>query len=580
MFKKFVSFTKGYRILTILTPILVFADAYIEIKLPKIMGNVVDEIYSVEANGVHDLYVSLWKMLAYCLLTLVVGYIAARCSAIAGVGFATNLKKELFNKVQDLSFENIDKLKISSLITRMTSDVSMITSMFTNILVTFVKGPYILGLALYTAIGYSTTLSKIFYVVVPAVVVTLAVLGWLLVPLFKEMLKKTDEFNAVIRGNVNGAKVVKSFVRRDYEKERFNVANEAIAKANIRAQNMVLYITPAFMLIIYGCLVFTLYRGSGLVFSGDIKIGELTAFTNYITQVISSLMTILMAFVTIIMARASVARVGEILKAVPTISDENADENAAVDEGSVEFRSVSFKYSAEAEKNILENVSFTINPGETVGIIGATGSGKSTIAQLIPRLYDTTEGEILISGRNVKDYKFAALRGQVSIVMQQSTLFSGTIKENLRWGKPDASEDEIITAAKDAQAHEFILEKENGYDTELGQGGKTVSGGQKQRLCIARALIKKPKILILDDSTSAVDTTTDSKIKAALKSERYDGITKIIIAQRITSIMDANRIIVIDRGMVNGIGTHDELKENNEIYKEIFISQQEGVLAQ
>ena len=579
MFKKFISFTKGYRIFTVLTPILVFIDAFIEIQLPKIMGNVVNEIYEVGTAGTGPLYKNLLMMLGFCLLTLLIGYIAARCSAVASVGFATNMKKELFNKVQDLSFENIDQLKISSLITRMTSDVSMITSMFTNIIVTFVKGPYILILALYTAISYSKELSQVFYVVVPTVIITLSLMGYLLVPLFKDMLKKTDKFNAVVRGNINGIRVVKAFVREEYEKEKFNEANTAIAKANIRAQNLVLYISPAFMLIIYGCLVFTLYRGSGLIFAGDIKIGTLTAFTNYITQVISSLMTILMAFVTIIMARASVSRVSEIFKAEPTITDVDGDENLSLSDGSVEFRNVHFKYNLEAEEDILENVSFKINSGETVGIIGATGSAKSTIVQLIPRLYDVYDGEVIVGGSNVKNYKFLNLRKDISIVMQQNVLFSGTIKDNIRWGRRDATDEEVIEAAKDAQAHDFILEQTDGYDTELGQGGNTVSGGQRQRLCIARALLKKAKILILDDSTSAVDTSTDSRIKAALRQEKYAGITKIIVAQRITSIMDADRIIVVENGRINGIGTHDELKNSNEIYKEIFMSQQEGVLA-
>lgn len=579
MFKRFISFTKGYRIFTILTPILVFVDAYIEIKLPKIMGNVVNEIYEVGSSGTKELYRSLLTMLGFCLLTLLIGYISARCSAIASVGFATNMKKSLFNKVQDLSFENIDKLKISSLITRMTSDVSMITSMFTNIIVTFVKGPYVLALALYTAISYSAVLSQVFYVVVPTVIITLVLLGYMLVPLFKDMLKKTDKFNAVIRGNINGMRIVKAFVREEYEKEKFNEANSAIAKANIRAQNMVLYVSPGFMLIIYGCLVFTLYRGSGLVFDGVIKIGDLSAFTSYITQVISSLMTILMAFVTIIMARASVSRVGDIFNAEPTVTDTDADASLRLNDGSIEFKNVCFKYNRDAEENILENVSFKINSGETIGIIGATGSAKSTIVQLIPRLYDVFSGEVIVGGHNVKEYKFGSLRGDVSIVMQHNVLFSGTVKDNIRWGKRDATDEEIIEAAKDAQAHDFIMEKSDGYDTELGQGGNTVSGGQRQRLCIARALLKECRIMILDDSTSAVDTATDAKIKAALRRERYNGITKIIVAQRITSIMDADRIIVVDNGRINGIGTHDELKNDNEIYREIFLSQQEGVLA-
>ena len=583
MFKKLCSFIKGYWILTILTPILVFIDAVIEIELPSLMGNITDILYSVDENSRSTLYLKLLQMLGFCLLTLLIGYIAARCSAIASMGFSANMRGALFNKVQDLSFENIDKIKISSLITRMTSDVSMIQSMFSSILVTFIKGPYVLILALIKAVEKSAQLSHVFYIVVPTIIVVLIAMGFMLVPMFKTMLEKTDKFNGTIRGNINGIRVVKSFVREDYEKEKFEDANMGLAKANLKAQKMVLMLSPALMLIIYGCMVMTLYRGSKLILfapESGLTIGELSAFTTYISQVITSLMTVLMAFVQMIMARASIKRVGEIFNAEPTVKDDDGDENATVENGSIEFKNVSFKYDLAAEKNILENVSFTINSGETVGIIGATGSAKSTLIQLIPRLYDVTEGEVLVSGRNVKDYKFKNLRDEVSIVMQHNVLFSGTIKDNIRWGKLDATDEEVIHAAECAQAHEFILEKENGYDTELGHGGNTVSGGQRQRLCIARALLKKPKILVFDDSTSAVDTATDSKIKAALRQEEFDGITKIIIAQRITSIMDCDRIIVVDNGKISGVGTHDELKNNNEIYKEIFISQQERVLAQ
>lgn len=583
MFKKLCSFIKGYWILTILTPILVFIDAVIEIELPSLMGNITDILYSVDENSRSTLYLKLLQMLGFCLLTLLIGYIAARCSAIASMGFSANMRGALFNKVQDLSFENIDKIKISSLITRMTSDVSMIQSMFSSILVTFIKGPYVLILALIKAVEKSAQLSHVFYIVVPTIIVVLIAMGFMLVPMFKTMLEKTDKFNGTIRGNINGIRVVKSFVREDYEKEKFEDANMGLAKANLKAQKMVLMLSPALMLIIYGCMVMTLYRGSKLILfapESGLTIGELSAFTTYISQVITSLMTVLMAFVQMIMARASIKRVGEIFNAEPTVKDDGGDENATVENGSIEFKNVSFKYDLAAEKNILENVSFTINSGETVGIIGATGSAKSTLIQLIPRLYDVTEGEVLVSGRNVKDYKFKNLRDEVSIVMQHNVLFSGTIKDNIRWGKLDATDEEVIHAAECAQAHEFILEKENGYDTELGHGGNTVSGGQRQRLCIARALLKKPKILVFDDSTSAVDTATDSKIKAALRQEEFDGITKIIIAQRITSIMDCDRIIVVDNGKISGVGTHDELKNSNGIYKEIFISQQEGVLAQ
>lgn len=583
MLKKFYSFIKGYRIITILTPILIFVDAFIEIELPKIMGKIVNMLYGVNADNMNELYLKLIQMLGFCLLTLVIGYIAARFSAIASMGFSANMRSALFNKVQDLSFENVDKLKVSSLITRMTSDVSMVQSMFKNIIVTFVKGPFILALALMEAIEISKKLSEVFYIIVPAVIITLVVMGFMLVPVFKEMLEKTDKFNGTIRGNVNGIRVVKAFVREDYEKEKFESVNVGLAKASIKAQRLALFLSPVLMFIIYGCMIVTLFRGShSIIYSGEneITVGELTSFVTYISQVISSLMTVLLAFVTIIMSRASVKRIWEIFDTEPTVKDEDADENLLVADGSVEFKNVSFKYNEEAQENILEDVSLKIESGETIGIIGATGSAKSTLIQLIARLYDVNGGEVIVGGRNVKDYKFKNLRDEVSIVMQQNILFSGSIKDNIRWGNLQASDEEIEFAAKCAQAHDFILEKEDGYDTQLGQGGNTVSGGQRQRLCIARALLKKPKILIFDDSTSAVDTATDSKIKAALKLDEYRGITKIIVAQRITSIMDADRIVVIDGGKISGFASHEELKETNEIYKEIFISQQEGVLAQ
>lgn len=584
MVKRIFKFLKGYRIIAVLTPILVFIDAVIEIKLPELMGNIIDEIYALGGNGnMKSLGSALWQMLGLCLLTLVIGYIAARLSAISSMGLTVNMRGALFNKVQDLSFENIDNIKISSLITRMTSDVRMITSMFTSILTTFVKGPYLLILALIKAIKISSVLSQAFYVVVPAIIVALVVLGFLIVPMFKEMLESTDNFNATVRGNINGIRAVKVFVREDYENEKFEKANVALAKANVKAQRMVLFMTPVLMFIIYGCMVITLYRGSNLIIfkpESGLTTGQLTAFVSYISQVISSLMTVLMAFVTIAVARASLKRVGEIFDTEPTLKDDDASADAKVENGDIEFKNVSFKYNKDSEKNILTDISFKIKSGETVGIIGATGSAKSTIVQLIPRLYEADSGEVLVGDRNVKEYKFDNLRNEVSVVLQQNILFSGSIKDNIRWGKTDATDEEIVHAAKCAQAHDFIMEKEHGYDEEIGQGGSTVSGGQRQRLCIARALLKKPKIMIFDDVTSAVDTATDSKIKEALRSDEFKDITKVIIAQRITSIMDSDRIIVVDDGKISGIGTHDELKENNEIYREIFVSQQEGVLAQ
>ena len=588
MAKRFMSFTKGYRFLTILCPFMIFLDVIIEIEIPKAMGKVVDILLMFSTPDADhaaiqsDLVTNVLKMLLLCVCTLVVGYIAARCSSIASMGFGANLRKELFNKIQDLSFDNIDKLKISSLITRMTNDVSMVQNVYKNTIVTFIKGPFMLITAMVYALNTSRDLSVVFAFALPAIVIIVVIMGYLAVPLFKKMLKKTDKFNGVLRGNINGIRVVKSFVREDHEKEKFEEANVAVMEMNVRAQKLILYITPAIMFVIYGCMIFAMWRGSDIVIhgKGDLTVGDMTAFVTYITQVLSSVMTVMLVFVSMIMAKASIGRISEVFKQEPTISDKDADPEAAPADGSIEFRNVSFKYSESAVKNILDNINLKIEAGETIGIIGGTGSSKSTLIQLIPRLYEASEGEVIVGGRNVKDYTFESLRREISVVLQQNVLFSGTISDNIRWGDFSATDEDVIEAAEAAQAHSFITEFEKGYDTELGQGGNTVSGGQRQRLCIARALLKKAKILILVDSTSAVDTATDAKIRMALRSDKYKHMTKIIIAQRITSIMDADRIIVMEDGRIVGMGTHEELTQSNDVYREIFISQQEGVLAQ
>lgn len=587
MAKRFLSYTKGYRFLSLICPIMIFIDVQISLQIPKVMGEVITLLYSIDPNGGateairEQLFGHLIKMLLLCAFTLCVGYIAARCSSIASMGFGANLRRELFYKIQSLSFENIDKLKISSLITRMTNDVSSIQNVYSQTIVIFIKGPFMLVSALVEAIKISTDLSVIFYVALPSIVVILTVMAIMAVPLFKKMLKATDRFNGTLRGNINGIRVVKSFVRENYEKDKFHTVNTEVMALNVKAQKIVLLISPAIMVVIYGCLIFSMIRGSRLIIEGTgMEIGQLSAFTSYITQVLSSFMTILMVFISMIMAKASIDRIAEVFKEEPSINDNDADESLKVKDGSIEFRNVTFKYHEDAVKNALEDINIRIEAGETVGIIGATGASKSTLIQLIPRIYDATQGEVFIGGENVKNYTFKNLRSEIAVVLQENLLFSGSIKENIRWGRLDATDEEVEKAAKAAEAHSFITEFEKGYDTDLSQGGRNVSGGQRQRICIARALVRKPKVLIFDDCTSAVDTATDAKIRASLRGEDYKDITKLIIAQRITSIMDADRIIVIDGGKIDSVGTHEELLTKSEIYHEIFVSQQEGVLAQ
>lgn len=490
MAKRFWSFTKGYRFLTLICPIMVFLDVIIELKIPEAMGRVVDILYQLGAEGVDptqikkEIIIKLLEMLGLCLLTLVIGYIGSRCSAISSMGFGANLRRALFGQIQDLSFENIDKLKVSSLITRMTSDVSMIQNVYKNTIVTFIKGPFMLVTALIYALNISRDLSVAFIFALPAIVIILAIMGVIAVPLVKKQLKITDKFNGVLRGNINGIRVVKSFVREEHEKQKFEEVNKEVMKMTVRTQMISLYLSPAVMFVIYGCMIFALWRGSDLIINSETGLtpGEMTTFVSYISQVLSSLMMVLLVFLSMIMAKASMGRIGEIFKQEPAVNDKNADPEAKVADGSIEFRNVSFKYSDSAVKNILEDISFKVESGETIGIIGGTGSSKSTLVQLIPRLYDAGEGEVFVGGRNVKDYTFENLRSQISVVLQQSTLFSGSVMENIRWGDLNATDEEVMEAAKIAQAHEFISEFEKGYDTELGQGGNTVSGGQRQRL--------------------------------------------------------------------------------------------------
>lgn len=582
--KKYLSFVKGSWIFTLLSPVFVLLDVYFELQLPKIMAVIIDEYIpqAAETGELDTLMKQIGIMLLYSFLMLLCGFLAARCTAIASLGFTANMRCTLFNKIQDFSFENLDNFTESSLITRVVTDSNMIQTVFQMSLTYFIRAPFTLVYALWYAIDISKSLSKVFIFVIPAIVIALTVMGVMVIPKFKTMLEKKDHLNKVLQENLLGIRVVKAFVREDKEREKFNESNNGLYNATMSAQRILMLNLPILMIIMFVCMILTLWNGSMTIYDSAgqaLQIGQLNSFTSYISSVISSLMTVTMIFMSMMMARASIKRVNEVLDAEPTFTDEGADKSLKVENGTVEFKNVNFKYSQKAEKNVLDGINFKIESGETVGIIGATGSAKSTLVSLIPRLYDVSEGEVLVGGRNVKDYSFDNLRAGVSMVLQNNVLFSGTIKENLLWGNPDADDDMIREACKVAQADDFINGFTDGYETVLGQGGVNVSGGQKQRICIARALLREPKVLIFDDSTSAVDTATDARIRDGLAAY-LPGTTKIIIAQRINSVKHADKIIVLDDGKINAVGTHEQLIEDNEIYKEIHDSQQKGALAQ
>lgn len=584
--KRYLNFVKGNWIFALLSAVFVLVVVYLEIELPLITAKIIDDIIpNIESMGnLAELRHQILLMLVYSFAILFLGFLAARCAAIASLGFTANMRIAIFNKVQDFSFDNIDKFTTASLITRIINDTNSVQMVFSTFLNFFIKAPLTLIFACIEARRISAELSKVFWFVIPIIVAVFMIMAVIVVPKFRIMLEKTDKFNKTLQENFLGIRVVKSFVRENKEKDKFNEANNGLYHATMAAQKIMMLNLPILMLVLFGCMIYTLWNGSIQIYDfagqeGALEIGTLTAFTSYISSVITSLMTFTMIFITMVMARASIKRVNEVLDEKPSVTDENADKSLKVTDGSIEFRNVSFKYSSEAEKNVLENINISIKSGEIVGVIGATGSAKTTLVSLIPRLYEATCGEVLVSGRNVKDYTFENLREGVSMVLQNNVLFSGTIKENLLWGNRGASDEMIEEACRIAQAHEFISEFADGYETKLEQGGVNVSGGQKQRLCIARALLRAPKVLIFDDSTSAVDTATDTKIRDGLASYLPD-TTKIIIAQRINSVKHADKIIILDDGKIAGVGTHDELLENSEIYKEIYISQQKGALAQ
>lgn len=571
--KKLLSLLKGkYLVMTILTPLLMIGEVAMETNIPKIMSTVVDN--GINKGDINFVIRGGLLMVFMSIISLAFGAIAGRTVSIASMGFSTAVRNEMFEKIQGFSFSNVDRFSTSSLVTRMTTDVNNLQQAFMMVIRSMFRSPIMLVSASIMAFSLNAKLACIFLIAVPVLAIFLALIMTKAHPRFKVMLKKYDRLNSRVQENLIGIRVVKAFVRSKFEKENFNMTAEEARDAQIHAEKLVVINMPLMHMVVYISTIMVLWFGGRYIMGGTMLSGQLVSFITYTTQILTSLMMMSMSLMMIIISRASITRIIEVINETPDIPDDGKE--TEVKDGSIVFDNVAFSYKGDLSSCALRNINLEIKSGETVGIIGGTGSSKSTLVNLIPRFYDVTDGTVKVGGIDVREYNQEQLRSEVAMVLQKNVLFSGTIKENLRWGNPDATDEEIIEACRAAQADDFIRSFPDGYDTNLSQGGVNVSGGQKQRLCIARALLKKPRIIILDDSTSAVDTATDSKIREAFRRELAD-TTTIIIAQRVSSISDADKIIVMENGRVNAVGTHDELLSSNEIYREVYESQQKGV---
>lgn len=575
MLKTLGKSVREYKKPALLTPLLVTLEVIMEVVIPLLMANLIDKgIYAGQMNEILKIGVML---VVASLLSLAFGILSGITASKASAGFAKNLRKDLYYKIQDFSFTNIDKFSTSSIVTRLTTDVSYVQMAFQMLTRIVVRTPLMLIFSLIMSFSINAKLALIFLALMPVIGITLYVIMSKAHPIFERVFKKYDVLNNVVEENTNGIRVVKSYLLEESEKKKFgNISNEIYVDFS-KAQRLMSLTNPVMQFSMYLAIILISWFGAKIIVTThmvDLELGQLTSLITYGIRLLSSLMMLAMLLVMSTMARNSAERIYEILVEKPDLANPKKPIKE-VKNGSIEFKNVSFSYVGNKKKECLKNINIKIKSGETVGFIGGIGSGKSTLVSLIPRLYDATEGKVEVGGKDVKQYDIETLRNNVSVVLQKNVLFSGTIKENLKWGDKDATDEEIVRACKLAQADNFIEEFPDKYDTNIEQGGTNVSGGQRQRLCIARALLKKPQILILDDSTSAVDTKTDSLIRKAFK-EEIPNTTKIIIAQRIASVQDADKIIVLDNGTVNGIGTHEELLKSNEIYREVYESQVKG----
>ncbi|MBR0156099.1 MAG: ABC transporter ATP-binding protein [Clostridia bacterium] len=575
MIKKLLPAVRGYEKQTVGASLMIIIEGVLEILIPYLMTKLIKQGIEVPDPNLSVILTYGGLMILMAIFALLAGALCARLAAVAGTGFAANLRNMLFRKVQDFSFANTDKFSSASIVTRLTTDVTNIQNLFTILIRMTVRNFIIMITAFFFAIAVNARLAIVFAVAIPMLAAILLFIMIKAHPMFEKMLTKMDLMNARVQENLIAIRVVKAFVKGDDENVSFEDSAVALRKAQLAAEKIVIWNNPLSQLIFYGAIIAVCFFGGRLIVAGEMGIGDLTGFLAYIGQILSSVMMLSMVFISFIITRASQKRIAEILDEKIDINDDDADENLTVENGAVEFRNVDFSYSKNPDNLTLTKVDFSVRPGETIGIIGGTGSAKTTLVQLIPRLYEVLGGQVLVGGHDVREYKLHALRDKVAMVLQTNLLFSGTIEENLRWGNENATQAQIEAACRAACAHDFIMSFPAGYQTDLGQGGVNVSGGQKQRLCIARALLKDPKVVILDDSTSACDTATDAAIRKAMRTE-LKGTTTFIIAQRIASVMDADRVMVLDDGKLVAFDTPARLLETNEIYREVYESQMKG----
>ena len=584
-----------YRMPSVLTSVFVVFEVVLEVFIPLIMSQIIDvglaegltsytfvlklgasetPVFTV-ASQTEFIVICGVLMIVMALLSLVFGALSGRFAAYAATGFSSNVREKIYYKVQDFSFANLDRFNTAGLVTRLTTDITNVQMSYMMVIRVLVRAPVMLILALGMAISINPGLAVIFAVALPIIVIGLVIGIIVVFPRFTRMLKKYDAMNEITQENLTAIRTVKTFVREDFETKKFKDVSSLVQKLQFSAEKLLVIAMPLMQLVAFGCIVSVVWFGGNQIIAGTMYYGSLTAFLNYIMQILMSLAMVAMVFVMLVLSRASAGRIAEVFREKPDITDNPAPAAESVADGSIDFEGVNFSYSKNPDVLNLENINLHIKSGEVVGIIGGTGSAKSTLVQLIPRLYDVLDGSVKVGGVDVRDYRLNDLRDAVAMVLQKNVLFSGTIKENLKWGNPDATDEQIEHAARAAQAHDFVMSFPDGYETELGQGGVNVSGGQKQRLCIARALLKKPKVMILDDSTSAVDTATDAAIRQGLR-EEFGSTTVLIIAQRISSVQEADKIIVMDDGRIDAVGTHEELLASNKIYQDVYYSQQKG----